>query len=198
MYLSYVQSYAADEAFAVTAAEKGHPRRLLSARGSRHRSHKDSEGGPPGLHRQVSLQKQESVFSEGSGRPEFSRQISEKKQKEWDKDIPEVPLLRVLKARVLVFLSTHTIIVSTISPIQVNSKEWWVIIIGMLGAAVNGGIWPMFGLLFGEILEVFSRPADEVLDGIHLWGAMFIVLGIVSGLGIFLKVRSGETVCSRV
>ena len=94
------QSYAADEAYAAGAAGKGHPRRLLSSRGSRRQSRKDSEGGPPGIHRQVSLQKQASVFSDDSGRPELSRQISEKKQKEWDRDIPEVPLLRVLKARI--------------------------------------------------------------------------------------------------
>ena len=47
----------------------------------------------------------------------------------------------------------------------------------------------MFGLLLGEVLEVFARPADEVLDAIHLWGALFFLVGIVSGVGVFLKVR---------
>ena len=72
--------------------------------------------------------------------------------------------------------------------IKLNAKEWWVILLGLLGAAINGSIWPLFALLFGEILEVFARPADEVLDAIHVWAGMFIVLGIVSGAGVFLKV----------
>ena len=72
--------------------------------------------------------------------------------------------------------------------IKLNAREWWIIIIGLLGAAVNGSIWPLFALLFGEILEVFARPADEILDSIHLWAGLFIVLGIVSGTGVFLKV----------
>ena len=72
--------------------------------------------------------------------------------------------------------------------IKLNAREWWIILLGILGAAVNGSIWPLFALLFGEILEVFSRPADEVLGAVHLWAGLFIVLGIVSGAGVFLKV----------
>jgi hypothetical protein len=72
--------------------------------------------------------------------------------------------------------------------IKLNAREWWIIVVGVLGAAVSGSIWPLFALLFGEILEVFARSADEVLGGIHMWAGLFIVLGIVSGAGVFLKV----------
>ena len=72
--------------------------------------------------------------------------------------------------------------------IKLNAREWWIILLGILGSAVNGSIWPLFALLFGEILEVFSRPANEVLGAVHLWAGLFIVLGIVSGAGVFLKV----------
>ena len=72
--------------------------------------------------------------------------------------------------------------------IKLNAREWWIILLGILGSAVNGSIWPLFALLFGEILEVFSRPASEVLGAVHLWAGLFIVLGIVSGVGVFLKV----------
>ena len=74
--------------------------------------------------------------------------------------------------------------------LRLNLKEWWVIIFGLLGAVANGSIWPMFALLFGEILEVFMRPADQVIAGTHLWAGLFILLGIVSGFGVFLKVLS--------
>lgn len=72
--------------------------------------------------------------------------------------------------------------------LKLNLKEWWIIILGLLGALMNGAIWPMFALLFGEILKVFMRPADQVIGGTHLWGALFIALGVISGLGVFLKV----------
>ena len=73
--------------------------------------------------------------------------------------------------------------------IELNAPEWYIIIIGMLGAAVNGCIWPAFALLFGEILDVFALPPDEILGEIHLWAGLFIVLGVVSGTGLFFKVR---------
>ena len=60
---------------------------------------------------------------------------------------------------------------------------------GVLGAGVNGCIWPAFALLFGEILDVFALPPDEILDEIHMWAGLFIVLGVVSGTGVFLKVQ---------
>ena len=70
-----------------------------------------------------------------------------------------------------------------------NAKEWWLIVLGVLGAMINGSIFPLFAIFFGEILEVFGLPADEVFGEIHLWAGLFIVLGVVSGLSQFSKVR---------
>ena len=38
--------------------------------------------------------------------------------------------------------------------IALNAKEWWLIILGLIGAAVNGSIFPLFAILFGNILGV--------------------------------------------
>lgn len=113
--------------------------------------------------RQHSYQKQKSA--EGKDQKKLP---DSKKQEEWDKDIPEVGLFRV---------------------ISLNAKEWWLIILGVIGAALNGSIFPLFALVFGEILRVFSLQGDELLAGIGMWAGMFVVLGIVSGVGVFLKVR---------
>jgi len=109
------------------------------------------------------------VLSES--KPDFKRQSSKKKQEEWDKDIPEVPLHRVLR---------------------LNAKEWWIIILGLLGAAIGGSIWPIFAIFFGEVLAVFALPADQILNEIPLWACLFIVLGVVSGIGVFAKVFCGS------
>ena len=58
----------------------------------------------------------------------------------------------------------------------------------MLGAAANGSIFPLFAIFFGEVLEVFGLPADQVLGEIHLWAGLYMVLGVVSGVSIFSKV----------
>ena len=97
----------------------------------------------------------------------YKRFCLQTQQEEWDKDIPEVKLTRVLHA---------------------NAPEWWVIIFGLLGSLILGSIFPLFSVIFGEILEVFARPSSEILDALHLWAALFIVLGVVSGFAAFLKV----------
>lgn len=70
-----------------------------------------------------------------------------------------------------------------------NAREWWLIIIGTVGAMINGSIFPLFAVFFGEILEVFSLPSEQVFGEIHLWAGLYILLGVVSGVAIFCKVR---------
>ena len=98
---------------------------------------------------------------------DFNKEVVAKKQEDWDKDIPEVSLPRVL---------------------ALNAKEWWIIIVGVVGAAMNGSIFPVFAVIFGEILTVFSLERDEVLSAIAPWVGLFAALGVVSGVGVFLKV----------
>ena len=69
-----------------------------------------------------------------------------------------------------------------------NSKEWWLIILGVLGAGFQGSIFPLFAVFFGEILAVFALPSDQVLDEIHVWAGLFLVLGVVSFVSVFFKV----------
>ena len=67
--------------------------------------------------------------------------------------------------------------------------DWWLILIGALGAFINGCSFPFFSIVFGEVLRVFALPADEVLGETHPWGAAFLGLGIVAAVGIFLQVQ---------
>ena len=39
-----------------------------------------------------------------------------------------------------------------------------------------------------QVLEVFTLPFDQILDAVHQWAALFIVLGVVSFVAQFLKV----------
>ena len=69
-----------------------------------------------------------------------------------------------------------------------NAPEWWIILFGLVAAAVGGCIFPSFAIFFGEVLEVFARPKDEVLDAIHPWAVVFLAIGIGAALSIFFKV----------
>ena len=69
-----------------------------------------------------------------------------------------------------------------------NAPEWWIITLGLAAAFVSGVLFPAFAIFFGELLDVLLLPPGEVLDGVHLWAGLFIVLAVVSGLSNFLKV----------
>lgn len=68
-------------------------------------------------------------------------------------------------------------------------------IIGGLAAVVAGTVWPAMAIVFGEVLDVFSRPSNEVLDGTHPWGATFVALGTVAAIAVLIKVSFTFCVC---
>lgn len=161
--LSLSQSYGVDEVFVKEDAS-----RLFSPK--RQRSKIGSESEKDGFQRQMSFKRQGSKTAEG--KEVAKRQTSAKKEEdeeEADKDIPEVSLLRVMR---------------------LNAKEWWMILIGAIGAAANGSINPLFAVIFGEIFRVFNNPnPEEVLEGIHPWAGLLVGFGFVSGIAVFLKVN---------
>ena len=114
------------------------------------------------------MSKQTSVSSESQGAPRVKRQLSKKQEEELDKEVPKVSFFRVIK---------------------VNAREWWLICFGLLGAAINACAFPVFAILFGEILSVFALPSDQVLNKIHPFAALFFVLGLMNATGHLLKVR---------
>ena len=87
------------------------------------------------------------------------------------------------------YTSTFSLFASTF---RLNGREWWLIGLGTLGAIINGSMFPLFALFFGEVLEVFSLPSDEVFGEIHLWAGLFILLGVVSGVAQFSKVKTNH------
>ena len=140
--------------------------RLFSPK--RQRSRMGSESGSGGVQRQISFKRQGSSTAEG--KEVTKRQLSTKDEEDEDKDIPEASFFRI---------------------IRLNAKEWWLILLGTLGSAVNGSINPLFAVLFGEIFQVFGNPdTSAVLNSVHPWAGLFIAFGVVSGVAIFLKVSN--------
>ena len=44
-----------------------------------------------------------------------------------------------------------------------NAKEWWIILLGILGALINGSIFPIFAIIFGEILTVITSVLYNII-----------------------------------
>lgn len=70
-----------------------------------------------------------------------------------------------------------------------NSPESFLIALGLLGAAVQGVVYPMFAFFFGQVLRVLTLPFNQVVGAIHVWAGSFLVLGVVVGLATITKVR---------
>lgn len=63
-----------------------------------------------------------------------------------------------------------------------------VIFLGVLGAAVQGAVFPAFAIFFGQVLRVFTNPFDQVIGLTHPWAGAFLALAIVSGIANFVEV----------
>uniref|UniRef100_A0A8C2DZH5 Bile salt export pump n=1 Tax=Cyprinus carpio TaxID=7962 RepID=A0A8C2DZH5_CYPCA len=87
--------------------------------------------------------------------------------------------------------------------LKYNAPEWPYMLFGSFGAAVNGGVNPVYSLLFSQILATFSMP-DPVeqrreINGICLF---FVVVGLVSFFTQMLQgyafSKSGELLTRRL
>lgn len=87
--------------------------------------------------------------------------------------------------------------------LRYNAPEWPYMLFGTIGAAINGGVNPVYSLLFSQILATFS-VIDPVaqrkeINGICLF---FVVVGLVSFFTQMLQgyafSKSGELLTSRL
>ncbi|XP_030637325.1 bile salt export pump isoform X2 [Chanos chanos] len=87
--------------------------------------------------------------------------------------------------------------------LKYNAPEWPYMLFGSIGAAVNGGVNPVYSLLFSQILATFSMP-DPVeqrkqIDGICLF---FVLVGLISFFTQMLQgyafSKSGELLTRRL
>ena len=69
-----------------------------------------------------------------------------------------------------------------------NVQDWWIILIGLLAAAICGSIFPAFAFIFGNASGVFSKPHNVVLRNIHPWAIAFITVGLISAIFNIIKV----------
>uniref|UniRef100_A0A8C0EKK9 ABC-type xenobiotic transporter n=1 Tax=Bubo bubo TaxID=30461 RepID=A0A8C0EKK9_BUBBB len=100
-----------------------------------------------------------------------------KKKKELEKEnLPAVPYSRIL---------------------ALNKPEWLYVLLGVIAAAVSGGVHPAFAVLFGKIIGAFQETDKEKRNKNTLvLSLMFLLLGVIT-LG-FMFGKSGEILTMRL
>ncbi|GLJ08654.1 hypothetical protein SUGI_0093070 [Cryptomeria japonica] len=63
---------------------------------------------------------------------------------------------------------------------SLNKPEILVFVLGSIAAAINGVIFPVFGLLLSSVIKVFYEPHHELRKDAKFWALMFVVLAVVS------------------
>uniref|UniRef100_A0A8C2N7N8 Bile salt export pump n=1 Tax=Capra hircus TaxID=9925 RepID=A0A8C2N7N8_CAPHI len=87
--------------------------------------------------------------------------------------------------------------------LKLNAREWPYMLVGSVGAAVNGTVTPMYAFLFSQILGTFSIPdKEEQRSQIHGVCLLFVAIGCLSLCTQFLQgyafAKSGELLTKRL
>uniref|UniRef100_A0A1J3F8L3 ABC transporter B family member 11 n=1 Tax=Noccaea caerulescens TaxID=107243 RepID=A0A1J3F8L3_NOCCA len=61
-----------------------------------------------------------------------------------------------------------------------NKPEIPVLLLGTVAAAINGAIFPLFGILISRVIEAFFKPADQLKKDSRFWAIIFVALGVTS------------------
>ncbi|XP_053546038.1 bile salt export pump-like [Bombina bombina] len=87
--------------------------------------------------------------------------------------------------------------------LKYNAPEWPYLVLGSIGAAVNGCVTPLYAVLFSQILGTFSLPdVDEQRRQINGICLLFVIIAAVSFVTQFLQgfafAKSGELLTRRL
>uniref|UniRef100_A0A7N0REW6 ABC transporter B family member 9 n=1 Tax=Kalanchoe fedtschenkoi TaxID=63787 RepID=A0A7N0REW6_KALFE len=63
---------------------------------------------------------------------------------------------------------------------QLNKPELPVIVLGSIGAVVNGLVFPVFGLLISNVIKIFYQPPSLLRKDSKFWAVIFVVIGLIS------------------
>ncbi|XP_006303137.2 ABC transporter B family member 11 [Capsella rubella] len=61
-----------------------------------------------------------------------------------------------------------------------NKPEIPVLLLGTVAAAINGTIFPLFGILISRVIEAFFKPADQLKKDSRFWAIIYVALGVTS------------------
>ncbi|XP_076438755.1 ATP-dependent translocase ABCB1-like [Babylonia areolata] len=139
------------------------------------------KGAPDSTRRQLSR----ALSNEGE-RPQRARGTSESERTEEKKDekeeLPNAPFTRLMR---------------------MNAPEWVYILLGCIGAILNGGVQPSFAVIFSKIIAVFAETdQDKQEKDIMMYSLLSLGLGFVSLASVFMQsyffAVSGENLTVRV
>ncbi|XP_031490564.1 ABC transporter B family member 11-like [Nymphaea colorata] len=63
-----------------------------------------------------------------------------------------------------------------------NKPELPVLFLGCIAAAINGVIFPVFGILISSIIKTFFKPPHQLRKDANFWALMYLVLGVTAFL----------------
>ncbi|KAM7407487.1 hypothetical protein PAMA_003286 [Pampus argenteus] len=87
--------------------------------------------------------------------------------------------------------------------LKYNQPEWYYMLMGSLGAAVNGSVNPIYAILFSQILGTFAiRDLNEQREQINGICVLFCIVAVISFFSQFLQgyafAMSGELLTRRL
>ncbi|KAG6416716.1 hypothetical protein SASPL_124152 [Salvia splendens] len=82
---------------------------------------------------------------------------------------------------------------------SMNKPEAPYLILGCVGAGVQGLVFPMFGLLLSTAIKIFFEPPNQLGNDSIFWGLMMVVLGLTTLLALpvqnyFFGVAGGKLI----
>ncbi|XP_078466381.1 ATP-dependent translocase ABCB1-like isoform X1 [Lampetra planeri] len=93
--------------------------------------------------------------------------------------------------------------ISFLQMLRLNAPEWPYILLGIMVAAVNGAIQPVFAIIFAELIGTFTLPTEEEQRETSVfWCLMFIAIGgsalVVNTIQGYTFGKSGEVLTQRL
>ena len=86
--------------------------------------------------------------------------------------------------------------------LKMQAEDGWMLFFGILGAAGNGAIFPIYTVILSSILTIFAGSNSDIASKSNFWIYMFLVLAVCAFVVIFIQYMcfsiSGERLTARI
>ncbi|XP_054725068.1 ATP-dependent translocase ABCB1-like [Uloborus diversus] len=86
--------------------------------------------------------------------------------------------------------------------LKISAPEWPYALVGCISAALMGFHFPLFGIIFGDILGVLAKSTEEMQESNSFFCLLFVLMAITSFIFTFLQIFmftvAGEKLTSRL
>ncbi|ORY03698.1 multidrug resistance protein [Basidiobolus meristosporus CBS 931.73] len=74
--------------------------------------------------------------------------------------------------------------------LKLNRPEWYLLLLGTVGSAIDGMVSPLFSVIFSYLVKALSENGPQLKNDSNFWSLLLVILAVISLFSGFAKIAA--------